>query len=130
MRIAFDVKGTIDGPKGKFVLGLFKFLQDLGHECVVWSNSYGYAVDAVMTHALNAEAMPKKGKGDFGYEDKASHFDIAIEDDTSQTWLAAKRFIWVHELPGAMGGIKKLAEDIHSGHFKVDQEADTVRDQG
>lgn len=121
MRIAFDVKGTIDGPKGKFVLGLMAFLQELGHECVVWSNSYSFAADAVRDHNLKVEYMSKKMKGDMDH-DETQFYDFAVEDDTSQTWLAAKSFIWVHELPGAMGGIKKLAEDIHSGHYKGHKE--------
>lgn len=111
MRIAFDVKGTIDGPKQKFVLGLLKMLQEQGHDITVWSNSFSYAVDAVKQHGLNAKVQSKKSRSDMDCEEQ-DYFDICVEDDTSQSYLAAKRFIWVHELPSAMGGIKKLAEEI------------------
>lgn len=66
MKIAFDVKGTIEGPKGKFVLGMLKMFQDAGHEVIVWSNAYGYAVDAVRDHELDAEAHLKWSKGSVG----------------------------------------------------------------
>lgn len=126
MRIAFDVKGTIDGPKGKFVLGLMAYLQELGHECVVWSNSLQFAAEAVNKNKLKVEFMSKRMGMDLDH-DETQFFDFAVEDDTSQTWLAAKSFIWVHELPGAMGGIKKLAEEIHSGHYKGNQKETRVR---
>jgi len=97
MRIAFDVKGTLEGPKKNILLSAFVKLQEMGHECVVWSNSYGYAVDAVRDNNLDAEPMSKTMKMDLDH-DETKFFDVAIDDDSSQTWLAAKRFIWVHEI--------------------------------
>lgn len=113
MRIAFDVKGTIEGPKKKFVLALLYRLQDLGHEVIVWSNSYGYAVDAVRDNALKAEATSKRGKGDYGFDD-STYVDVAVEDDTGQTWLAAKSFVWVNDIPEDMGSVFDLAMVIHN----------------
>lgn len=98
MRIAFDVKGTIEGPQKSKVLRLFKALQAQGHDLIVWSNSYGYAVDAVKDNNLTCPAQSKTTKWDVD-DDQSKFVDLAIDDDSSQTWLAAKRFIWVHELP-------------------------------
>lgn len=112
MRIAFDVKGTIEGPKKKFVLGLLKYLQDQGHEVIVWSNSYGYAVDAIKDNALNCVPQSKTTTWDCD-GDPERFVDLCIDDDSSQTWLASKRFIWVHDLPEAMGGILAIAESIN-----------------
>jgi threonine dehydrogenase-like Zn-dependent dehydrogenase len=107
MRIAFDVKGTLEGPKKNILLVVFAELQKRGHECVVWSNSYGYAVDAVRDNDLNAEAMSKTTKWDVD-DDQAKFVDVAIDDDSSQTWLAAKRFIWVHEIETAGWLLNKI----------------------
>lgn len=52
MRIAFDVKGTIEGPRKAIVLKFLSILQAQGHDVIVWSNSYGYAVDAVRDNKL------------------------------------------------------------------------------
>lgn len=98
MRIAFDVKGTIEGPKKALVLHIFEKLQEQGHTCVVWSNSYGYAVDAIKDNNLqNTEPMDKMSKFDL-QERGLEPFDLAIEDDRSQTWLGAKKFAFVDEL--------------------------------
>lgn len=97
MRIAFDVKGTIEGPKGKEVLELFKLLAALGHEMFVWSNSFGYAVDAVKKYNLNAKPTEKFSKydaQDYGYDP----MDLAIEDDRGQFWLAADIIVFVDDL--------------------------------
>lgn len=110
MKIAFDVKGTLDGPKTKFVLAMLIALQEMGHECIVWSNSYGYAVDCVRNLGLvNVRAESKTDKWS---RDEANFYDVAIEDDKQQTWLAAKHFIWVDDIPGAMGGVMKLVAEI------------------
>lgn len=98
MKIAFDVKGTIEGPKKELVLKLFRGFQNTGHECVVWSNSYGYAVDAIKNNnLLDTHPEDKKSKRDLE-EYGRPVYDIAIEDDRSQTWLGAKRFVFVDEL--------------------------------
>lgn len=97
MRIAFDVKGTIEGPKGKVILEAFVKLQGLGHTCVVWSNLYSYATEAIEKHSLNADAESKRSAYDMeGYDTKP--YDVAIEDDRSQTWLGANKLIFVDEI--------------------------------
>lgn len=98
MRIAFDVKGTIEGPKKALVLHIFDKLQKQGHECVVWSNFYGYAVDAIKNNDLkNTQPMTKASRFDLENSQQGM-FDLAIEDDRSQTWLGAKKFAFVDEL--------------------------------
>lgn len=98
MRIAVDVKGTIEGPKQVSILAMIRRAQELGHEVVVWSNSFGYAVDAVKKHSLNCEPQDKKMKSDLD-NDESAFFDLVIDDDMSQDWLAAKRFLWVRDIP-------------------------------
>lgn len=98
MRIAVDVKGTLTGHKRDQIVRMMMFLKDKGWEVVVWSNSYGYAVDAVKglleTPLEGIEPEDKKAK----FETE-TRFDIAIEDDRSQEYLAAHNFIWVDEIP-------------------------------
>lgn len=98
MRIAVDVKGTLEGHKRAQIVRMMLALQDLGHEIVVWSNAYGYAVDAVKklaeTPLEGLEPQDKRAKWE-----TEERFDIAIEDDRGQEWLAAKNFIWVDEIP-------------------------------
>jgi hypothetical protein len=96
MKIAFDVKGTLDGPKGHIVLSALKHLQKMGHECIVWSNSYSYAVDFVKEHKL--EGVRAEQKYDKWNTPPEHFYDFAIEDDRSQTYLAAKQFIFVHDI--------------------------------
>ena len=100
MKIAFDVKGTLDGPKGHIILAALELLVEAGHTCVVWSNLYSYAADFVNDHKLDklgVEAWSKKSMSDLdGYD--LQPFDYAIEDDACQTYLAAKQFIFVHQI--------------------------------
>lgn len=112
MKIAFDVKGTLSGPKEKFVVRLLLELQALGHECIVWSNSFGYAVDCVAKNGFKeVRAESKSTKWD---RDQSNWYDVAIEDDHSQDYLAAKRIIFVDDPAyfGAMGGVMKLVKEI------------------
>lgn len=95
MRIAFDVKGTIDGPYQDKVLRLFMALEKNGHELTVWSSEFSLATRAVARHGLNAGFQSKVGKGECPTDE---YFDLAI-DDEAQTWLATNRLIMVHELP-------------------------------
>lgn len=98
MKLACDVKGTLEGPKKKQVLKLLDLFSKAGYEITVWSNLYSYAVDAVSDNNLRAEAMGKKMKMDLDY-DESAYFNFAIEDDRRQEYLAAKQFIWVDEIP-------------------------------
>ena len=117
MRIAFDVKGTIEGYKKKQVLRMFELFQKAGHEVVVWSNSYGYAVDAVKDNNLtNTTATSKGDKWDTSPE---NFYDLAIEDDHSQgQWLAANKFIFVEDIPEEMTLVDVLVKEILNGSGK------------
>ncbi|NJO48172.1 MAG: hypothetical protein HC840_00490 [Leptolyngbyaceae cyanobacterium RM2_2_4] len=109
MRIAFDVKGTVEGSKGAVILEAFRKLQGAGHTCVVWSNLYSYATDAIAKHGLDAEAESKRSTRDL--EDYSLEpFDVAIEDDRSQTWLGAKRLIFVDEITDADSLIEAITK--------------------
>lgn len=110
MKIAVDVKGTLEGYKKPQILRMIELFQKAGHTVVVWSNLYSYAVDAVRDNNLqNIESTSKSGKGDYGFEgDESKFYDLAIEDDHSQTWLAAKRFIFVDEIPNTVEQIEEF----------------------
>ena len=109
MRIAFDVKGTIEGPKKALVLTIFNRLQEAGHTCVVWSNYYPYAVDAIKNNGLqNTQPMDKLTTTEL-QERGLEPFDLAIEDDRSQTWLGAKKFAFVDDL--TYGLVLKLLQE-------------------
>lgn len=114
MRIACDVQGTIEGYKKEFVLRLIRKLMNHGVELTVWSNSYGYALDAVKDYDLQCFAISKKTISDFDF-DQTKFFDLAIEDDTHQDFLSSKRFLWVHDIPIQDSDIDQLAENISKG---------------
>jgi len=112
MKIAFDVKGTIEGPRKIQVLAMLRHLKELGHEVIVWSNLYSYATDAVRNYDLNVEATSKKMMLDYDSESEA--MDLAIEDDRSQTWLGAKKFLFVDEIPdNSTEAIKIMMERLN-----------------
>jgi CspA family cold shock protein len=109
MKIAFDVKGTIEGPKQKEVLELFWRLQREGHEMFVWSNLFSYAAQAVIDHKLPATALLKNGISDYP-ESAYGLMDVAIEDDRSQTWLGANKIVFVDELNDKTDFFNQLTE--------------------
>ncbi|HBI00989.1 MAG TPA: hypothetical protein DDY18_05130 [Flavobacterium sp.] len=112
-RIACDVKGTLEGPKKKQVIKILDLFSKAGYAVTVWSNLYSYAVDAVKDNNLKAEAMSKRMKMDLGY-DETQYFDFAIEDDSRQEYLAAKKFIWVHDIPDDMEQIEGFVKGLLS----------------
>lgn len=112
MKIAVDVLGTIEGSKKASVITMIHAFQDAGHTVVVWSSEYGLAVNAVKKYDLECEPRSKIEKGNV---DPVDYFDIAIEDDRRQDYLAAHRFVWVDEIPKDFTAAKKLAEDLCKG---------------
>lgn len=118
MNIAFDVKGTLDGEKAAKLRDILVTLRDIGHKVYVWSNSYGYAVDMVKklepylsVEGESVEAISKYTRGDAKMESKTM-MDIAFEDDESQTWLAAKKFVFVREIPNNFEEYKKWKVEL------------------
>lgn len=108
MRIAFDVMGTLKGPKGEFLIEVLKELKARDHECVVWSNSIGFASSAVRDYALGVEYSDKRMKSDVEIDD---WFDVAFEDDHSQTWLASRLLIFVDEVDNSRD-VKEFVDSI------------------
>lgn len=101
MRIAFDVKGTLDGYKKTSVRRVLKLFYDKGHDIIIWSNSYGYAKEmseSLIPYGLTTNAAAKYSMNDAKQENKPI-MDAAIEDDMSQKWLAANKIVWVHDIP-------------------------------
>lgn len=103
MKVAVDVKGTLEGPRRKQIVEIIKFLLRRGNQVTIWSNGLG---------RQGAEGLEKEYGIKLSYEDKFSKrdaselgvdfFDLAIEDDISQTYLAAKKFLFVHNIPEAL----------------------------
>lgn len=98
IRVAFDVKGTLEGAYQDKVRDLFKAFEKLGCKLTVWSNMPAYAHDIIQELGLKADWMGKKMLSDM-IDSIEGPFDIAIEDDPSQTWLAAKDIVLVRDLP-------------------------------
>jgi hydroxymethylpyrimidine pyrophosphatase-like HAD family hydrolase len=97
MIIACDVKGTLEGPMKQQILAMLAYLHSLGHDVRVWSNSYGYAIDAVQDNNLPYKAESKTDKWT---REEENFYDLAFEDDVQQgQWLAAKKFIFVKDIP-------------------------------
>jgi hypothetical protein len=116
MKIACDVKGTIEGPKKKQVLKLLDLFSRAGYSVTVWSNLYSYAVDAVKNNNLRAEFDSKKSKGDYPIEyDESKYFNFAIEDDRQQDYLAAKTFIWVDDIPDDIEQVELFFKELLEG---------------
>lgn len=118
MRIAVDVKGTLEGTKRRQIIVMIYELLKADHEVVVWSMDFSMAATAAENLTIileelydypnKIEAMSKRTKMDTEAED---HFDLAIEDDRGQHWLAAKSFIWVDEIPKDAAGVLSFLLD-------------------
>lgn len=103
MKVAFDCHGTLVLPnndKELIVRKLFKWFESKGCEMVVWSNG-GAPETLVKTLKLNATPQGKSKTWDYySCEDPEQYYmDIAVDDDSKQTYLAAKNFIWVRDIP-------------------------------
>lgn len=112
MRVAFDVKGTLEGVNQAQVRALLFELKALGCEITIWSNMFTFAVDMHEELGLNASVRTEKkfSKGDCVSWNHPM-FDLCIEDDPSQTWLGAKNFLLVRDLPSGIEP-KDLAKQI------------------
>lgn len=110
MKLAVDVKGTLEGSKKQQVLKIIDILSKVGYEVTVWSNLYSYAVDAVRDNNLKASVSSKMTKGDLDF-DESKFFNVAIEDDRSQSYLPAKKFIWVDEIPNDINAVELFVKE-------------------
>ena len=114
VKLACDVKGTLEGSKKKQVLKLLELFAKAGYEITVWSNSYGYAVDAVKDNNLKANFESKRMKMDLDY-DETRYYNFAIEDDHQQDYLAAKQFIWVDDIPDDIEQVELFFRELLEG---------------
>lgn len=116
MKIACDVKGTLEGPKKKQVLKMLDLFSRAGYEITIWSNFFSYAVDAIKDNNLRATASSKAGKGDWEFEnDESKFYNFAIEDDHQQTYLAARKIIWVDEIPEDLVAVEMFVKELLEG---------------
>ena len=98
--IAFDVKGTLDGPKSEAVLTMLKYFQCAGWKVVVWSSVYSYAIDCIEKNALvGCEPDQKITKGDAEMQ-SVEMYNIVVDDCyMTAEWIAGKRVVMVDDIP-------------------------------
>ena len=113
MRIAFDVKGTLEGGNysGR-AMNLLLLLHKAGHEVIIWSSvlSYAYRTTVRINQAYGITLDCYSKYGEYEREEKnLPIIDFAVEDDTSQDYLAAKNFVWVHNIPE---NVEELAQSL------------------
>lgn len=102
LNVIFDVRGTLVGRKEETVHRLFKMFEQKGHTVSIWTNGMfsdvpqefqKYPIFRKHNMAFGRELI------DNGNDPATSIFDIAVDDDTNQNYLAAHEFIWVHDIP-------------------------------
>lgn len=98
MRVAFDVKGTLDGYHQAKIRKLFDVFKFRGHTVVVWSSVLSMA--AKWANALDVECCTKYSKVE-AQEQELPFFDVAVEDDYSSSYLATRFYAWVQDVPEA-----------------------------
>jgi hypothetical protein len=107
MKIAFDVQGTLQGRYSDRVVKLFNKLQELGHECSIWSfGGSMMARDAETRAGVKANACMSKSHKEYDVDTSGNRvpldpeFDFCIDDDrTTAETLDAKRVIYVEQIP-------------------------------
>lgn len=113
MRIAFDVMGTLEGRDEAKVLRLYKALQDRGHDMHIWSSSFSMAMSVNQRLSLDATVQGKFSKAEAANEGDEL-MDIAIDDDSSQTWLGAKYIVLVRDIPNDVEAFADKLVNIRS----------------
>lgn len=98
MKIAFDILGTLQGRDSAKVVALYRALQNKGHDMHVWSSDFAMAMRVNRELKLDATVQGKVSKSEAENEGD-SYMDIAIDDDSTQTWLAAKYIVLVRDIP-------------------------------
>ena len=114
-KIAVDVKGTLEGPRRAQIIQMIRMLLAQGHDVQIWSFGLGaqgaYRLKAAT--GIDLEWDDKFSKHD-AQEQGRDLFDVAIEDDRSQIYLAAKKFIWVDLIPTEPEKLQALVEGLWS----------------
>lgn len=109
MKVAFDVKGTLEGLKGPIIIEILDRLASAGVETFVWSSLLSYAVDFVNEKDVDAFPISKLAKRDLEY-DESQYMDFCIEDDRQSEYLASKTIIFVDEIESADQVVKMILE--------------------
>lgn len=99
MKVAFDVKGTLEGPKGELVRKLLDgFIAKGNVQISIWSNAYSYATSYILNNPeLDGKVTPelKFAKTDVleGYEQKIVGYEKAADgtEDKSKPIMANDR---------------------------------------
>lgn len=105
MKIAFDVQGTLDGPKGEVLKKLLELFIKEGHEVVIWSSSLTMAKE--MASKLNSSCPYMRKVWSHDYHSPEDFMDIAFDDDSTLKLLAHKTY-YVQSLPNDLEELKVL----------------------
>lgn len=109
MRVAFDVNGTLFGPKQTSLLAILEYYRQRGHEIVVWSNSYTYVTQAI--ESLNLRPCLSMIKQyTYGTPELPHAVDLAFEDDAGQDNLDTHSWVLVADVPDDVEEAIKLAK--------------------
>ena len=107
LSVVFDIRGTLVGRNEEAVRWLFDWFKARGHRITIWSNGGTSTLlqkykDIQFSNKFNYS----HGKEliSWGNDPETCVFDVAIDDDMDQTYLSAKSFIWVHEIPSDLFG--------------------------
>ena len=100
-KIAFDCKGTLLG--NALCRKLLEDLYKRGHDITIWSSLGSYTIDAreMFPEDWDLQTLLKLTYWDWQDQYNSSpdfEFDYAIDDDMSQTYLAARKLINVRSL--------------------------------
>lgn len=107
MKVAFDVKGTLQGGGDK-VHKLFKWFESKGCKMIIWSSFYDYAIKAQKKFGYDASIMEKLPRLlDEDLENNPNYnIDIAIDDNNFirrngeiEPIIACNHMIAVDEIP-------------------------------
>lgn len=108
-RVVFDCQGSLNGPPK--VKQLYFAFNILGAHITIWSGVYGIATrTAASTRPAANDVLEKDFTGEKGYK-----FDIAIDDDTTQTFPGVKRMVYVDEIPENAEEILEFAKKLIAG---------------
>ncbi len=110
MKVAFDVKGTLDGPYENKVRALYNAFEKLGCQMVVWSSLGSFAYEYTRRHSLTAAIMTKFCNSED--LDPSEKMDIAIDDDNCQDYLATKKLVLVNDIPDHIYDIELFAKAL------------------
>jgi hypothetical protein len=104
MKIAFDVQGTLVGPKGDILTQLINELKAQGHEIFIWSSNINMAIECGSKIGISNDYCLNK-KYLFDYHNENELMDIAIDDDLSLKLLTRKTYS-VYKLPNTYKELK------------------------